>query len=362
MKRVLPMDPTAASPSAASPSVPPPESPLAVNSTQPILSSTPRPSEDSSVIPPTPITTPTLPPTQYFVDRLDHLRDVKKDDRRGAQAQPPVVIPLSSRRLESEIDEETDNDDEKIDAIAVRRENETLKSEITALKLLLEDAKEEISRLQRIPTQPQLSEPELEPVLTRSKKRRMKKRARLAALIAAAAAATEAAATAAAITDAATSTASQQHPLPPQQHPPQQLLHAQQPQQPPPQTIHLFHDSNCDDKFLTKQHIQNAIDTVNKKIHKTTTTYNITKHATYELQQTLNQIRRINLTKNDIVLLNIMTNDARSTRKRPPKSLRQTEMLLTSIYDLLLSILPPANIVLIESPPHKGRRLNDTCK
>ena len=136
---------------------------------------------------------------------------------------------------------------------------------------------------------------------------------------------------------------------------PTQLQQQQQrsiPQTQPPLTkVHYFHDSNSDDKFMTNDDIQYAIDTINKKQNKQQTKYDIHKHATYELQQTLNKITHTTFHREDIVLINILTNDSRTTNRRPPKSLRQTEYLLTSILDHLLSRLPPSNIVLLESPP-----------
>ena len=138
----------------------------------------------------------------------------------------------------------------------------------------------------------------------------------------------------------------QQQPRPAQQQP----RLAQQHQQTTP-SIHFFHDSNADDKFLTKEHIQNAIKTFNTKLNKPATTYNIHKYATFELQQTYNRIKHINFNTNDIILLNILTNDARTTQRRPPKSLQQTKLLLSSIYEYLLSQLSPDKIILLESPP-----------
>ena len=147
----------------------------------------------------------------------------------------------------------------------------------------------------------------------------------------------------------------QQPPQPTQQQPrlaqQQPRPTQQQQQQTSSPSIHFFHDSNADDKFLTKENIHNAINAVNTKLNIPTTTYNIHKYATYELQQTFNRIKHITFNNNDIILLNILTNDARTTQRRPPKSLQQTKVLLSSIYDHLLSQLSPDKIILLESPP-----------
>ena len=74
-----------------------------------------------------------------------------------------------------------------------------------------------------------------------------------------------------------------------QQQQQQQQQHQQPPQQPqrhqqPSPTIHYYHDSNSDDKFWTKDNIQDALNSVHKRLKQPTITYNIQKHATYELE------------------------------------------------------------------------------
>ena len=74
-------------------------------------------------------------------------------------------------------------------------------------------------------------------------------------------------------------------------------------------------------------------------------------HDTFTLQPTLDKIINTTYNKNDHVIINILTNDARTTDYRPPKSFNKISGLLNSIYDHLLRQLPPDNITLLESPP-----------
>ena len=126
----------------------------------PILSSTPITTQDQSpsVIQPTVVATPSLPSTQSFNERLGHLRNVDDlrgrnsqppaaDARRGAKAQPPADLPRFCQCVAN--DSEVRDDEDEIDTIAILDENQALKSEVTARRLLLEDAKEEINRLQQ---------------------------------------------------------------------------------------------------------------------------------------------------------------------------------------------------------------------
>ena len=100
-------------------------------------------------------------------------------------------------------------------------------------------------------------------------------------------------------------------PPPPPPPPPPLLSTAvnQQPERHSSLTIHIYHDSNA--KFITPDSIQNTIDQINKQQNKPATNYNIQMHATYELQQTYNHIKRTIYKPDDIILLNILMTLAR---------------------------------------------------
>ena len=266
--------------------------------------------------------------TQEFLERLQNLRN---DD---------VIVANDARPA----------------FLALQREADDLKSELLATRLQLEEKEMEIRELQGQLKAQSRSPPTdaLQPVISKNKRKKMRKEQRM-----------EADTTRPPGCDSVSRFPS---PLPPprpnQQQPEQRRPAQQQPQnQQPhqstattsaitsPPTIHLYHDSNADDKFLNTGNIQYTLDLVNKKTNKQTTKYNIKKHATYELQQTYNQIKRTTYKTNDIVIINILTNDARTTKRRPPKTLQQTEHFLNAIYTHLLSQLSPDNVVLLESPP-----------
>ena len=332
-----------------------------------------------------------MPSTQSMLDRLRLLRNVGDDDSIGQPNDQPT-----------EEDDCESYSGTRPDKILISHDIDELKSENTALKLQHDENQQEIERLRRqheddrreierlqqfdpilhpphppLPLSAPLLTSPSPSVPTKKKKRKRKKKN--------------------------SSTNQQQQPQqqqqqhqqqqPQQQQPQQQQPQQQQPQQQQPQqqqrqqqqrqqqqgqqqqgqqqqgqqqqqqqptvrqqqqhqpTIHFYHDSNADENFLKTDDIKKKLDEINTKQNKQTTKYNIQKHATFELQQTYNKIRRSTFNKNDIVILNILTNDARTTNKRPPKSLHQIELLLTSIYDHLLSQLPPTNIILLESPP-----------
>ena len=350
-----------------------------------------------------------IPGTQSLLDRLIALRNVHDDDlplfghlnndRLGARAQPPTVCPLRRQHV-------ADDDNDRLERpipILLPRENDELKSENVALQLQHEDDQREIARLRQQheddrreitllrnlqeqrqqqpitaprlpPSPPQQQQPNppppptamrlreqlqtlppsdvLQPFISKSKRKKKKKRQQIEAVTAAAANMTRPPGSDSVTLPPPTPRpnlrpAQQQQPVQRQQQPQTQQQHRQS----QPQTIYFYHDSNSDDKFLTTNDIQYTLDLINKKQNRPTNKYNIHKHATYELRQTYNKITHTTYNKNDIVILNILTNDARTTKKRPPKTLFQTKTLLSAIYDHLLSQLSPNNIILLESPP-----------
>ena len=74
-------------------------------------------------------------------------------------------------------------------------------------------------------------------------------------------------------------------------------------------------------------------------------------HATYELRQTHNKITKTTFNKDDIIIINIMTNDARQTNLRQQRTTNEVQYLLDKILTHLLRFVPPLNVVFLESPP-----------
>ena len=236
--------------------------------------------------------------------------------------------------------------------IALQRVADDLRSELLAARLQLEEKEIEIQELrEQLQALPPSSDV-LQPFISKSKRKKKKKRQQIEAVTAAAANMTRPPGSDSVTLPPPTprpnlQPAQQQQPVQRQQQPQTQQQHRQS----QPQTIYFYHDSNSDDKFLTTNDIQYTLDLINKKQNRPTNKYNIHKHATYELRQTYNKITHTTYNRNDIVILNILTNDARTTKNRPPKTLFQTKTLLSAIYDHLLSQLSPNNIILLESPP-----------
>ena len=74
-------------------------------------------------------------------------------------------------------------------------------------------------------------------------------------------------------------------------------------------------------------------------------------HATYELRQTHNKITKTTFNKNDIIIINIMTNDARQTNNRQRRTTNEVKYLQDKILTHLLRFVPALNVVFLESPP-----------
>ena len=251
----------------------------------------------------------------------------------------------------------------------LKRENEELKlqlddakSELVALRLQLEENENEILRLRQqqqppssLPTPPS-SLPALpppppplppfgySPVTSKRKRQRQKKAAKATAAVlatstSAVAASTSAVAASTSAVPASTSavaaltTATTRPPL-----------------LPPPstsrRTVHVFHDSNL--KGISEDELRS---TINHLSTNSDDNYNITLHSTYCLHPTLKQIQQMTFNRNDVVVINIMTNDARPTQHRQKRTTTETTRLLSSILNLLLAQLPRSNIVVLEAPP-----------
>lgn len=114
-------------------------------------------------------------------------------------------------------------------------------------------------------------------------------------------------------------------------------------------TVHLYHDSNL--RGVTPSSIQRHINDINTTLSETIKTYNIKTYLTFELQQTYDTIRFTTIHRNDIVILNIMTNDARHTKNRRQKTLLEAQHLQRKIIHHILRYTSPKNIILMESPP-----------
>ena len=77
-------------------------------------------------------------------------------------------------------------------------------------------------------------------------------------------------------------------------------------------------------------------------------------HDTYQLQQTFEGekgVQKTTFRRNDIAIINILTNDARTTKYRPPREFSHVSHYLTATLDCLLCQLDPKNIIVLESPP-----------
>ena len=114
-------------------------------------------------------------------------------------------------------------------------------------------------------------------------------------------------------------------------------------------TVILYQDSNA--RPIRTVDIQISIDSINKKRNKPTTPYNIIRHTTYELKQTRNKITKTTYNDDDTIIINIMTNDARSTRQRQQKPTNETLNLQRNILSHISTQVPLNNIILLESPP-----------
>ena len=111
----------------------------------------------------------------------------------------------------------------------------------------------------------------------------------------------------------------------------------------------LFLDSNL--RGVTPSTFQHHINNINTTRKQPTTTFNIETFITYELRQTLNKIRHTTINQGDIVILNIMTNDARQTKHRHPRTLHETYKLQHRIINILKQHTARNNIIILESPP-----------
>ena len=156
----------------------------------------------------------------------------------------------------------------------------------------------------------------------------------------AAAAPTMAAATAAAVPAAAAATSTKSN------HPP--LM----PSSDFPQTVHLFHDSNAI-PITTDDIQQNINKIVNKSNNRNNykSAYKIIKHSTFELRQTYNKLTKTTLNRNDIIIINIMTNDARQTNHRQQRTFHEVHHLQTKILTHIHNYIHPNNVIWLESPP-----------
>ena len=196
-----------------------------------------------------------------------------------------------------------------VDAVALKRENvhlqqenESLKSEVTALRLQHEDDLQELSRLRLLHSQSSATaeqqqqqqqqqqphgNPILAPVISKKKRKKKRKKER------------ERAAAETTLPPGCTSLPSGLAPTPPQ------LLQQQQHRPHPSPKLYIFHDSNL--KNVTAAEIKKYIN--NNK-------YDIDPQETFTLPQTFNKIKQTKFGPNDAVIINILTNDARQTQHR----------------------------------------------
>ena len=119
------------------------------------------------------------------------------------------------------------------------------------------------------------------------------------------------------------------------------------PPPPPPTsqpTLHVFHDSNL--KHLTPDELNNSIKNINKH-----TAYNIIPYMPFTLPQTLYTIKNKTFKTNDIVVITVLTNDARNTQNRPARTPYQTQTLQSQIITHLKAFISPQHIIFLEAPP-----------
>ena len=95
--------------------------------------------------------------------------------------------------------------------------------------------------------------------------------------------------------------------------------------------IHFYHDSN--NKYTTPRDIQTAIDNIHEMTNKPRQAYNIILHKTFTLQQTLNDIKKRNLT-NSIVIIDTTTNNAKYDNEDQTSPQRTHEMLCNILHTL----------------------------
>ena len=234
----------------------------------------------------------------------------------------PATQELVDRMLElRHVDGEDSN-------MAVRRENEELKSEVAALQIQLAEYEKELERLrQPLPPPSQPGQQQLESDLEGFTSVISKKKKKIK------------------------STINQQPEQPPQQQQqqcqqqPQQFQQQQQTSRP---NLFVYHDSNL--KGATAKDLTTLINNINKN-STPTTPYNIILENTFTLPQTLAKIKHTTYKNNDKVILNIMTNDARQTKHRPRRTPDRTKQLQTAIIQQLVTHIPHNNITILESPP-----------
>ena len=248
-----------------------------------------------------------------------------------------------------------------VDAVALARENDSLKSELVAARLQLEEMEREIGRLKLLlnpapqqPNQQQLNQQQpnqqqppghqpppqqplenLQPYFSKKKRQRMRKKVRLEAAAAANVAATT-------LPPGCTLQASSSTPAPIPPPLPPSLL----PLPPPVPTLFVFHDSNL--RGVTAEELKRNINMIKKNNN---TEYNINLYATYTLPQTFDKIKQTTFTNKDTVIINILTNDARNTKTRQRRTPDKCKQIQTQILDHLISFMPRTNITLLESPP-----------
>ena len=313
------------------------QSPFALSS--PLLFSTP-----TAGPPSTPEITPTqdVPLTQEFLERLHKLRD---NDFLSAEETRPAFLVL-------------------------QRETDELKSQLLAAQLQLEEKEMEIRELrEQLQAQPPPPPANLlQPVASKWKRKKVRKQERAAAAAAAAGSQSPG--------SDPVQLSPPQHQPPKQQQPPptpgfpptadspptSRLPRRPLPPPPPPPptslpskpTIYVFHDSNL--KCLTAEEVKISINSIlssnnNNNISNNIANYNVNPQATFTLPQTRHKIQHLTFKPNDIVVINTLTNDARHTKHRQSRTIKETKQMQATIISHLKAFIPPKNIVILESPP-----------
>lgn len=81
----------------------------------------------------------------------------------------------------------------------------------------------------------------------------------------------------------------------------------------------------------------------------------IKTYPTYQLEQTIDKLKEIRIEDTDVIIVNIMTNDAKKQQKGKKKqrkrAMKEIKRLQENIVEIITMRMPPDRIVWLESPP-----------
>ena len=310
-----------------------------------------------------------LPSTQTFRANLDRLR------RPGAKAPPPLLRPTTIPISQNSDNNNHNNTDDDADTSEIaetnrvsdldilRRRIDELEEDNRALRLQLDEFRRDIAPLlQQKPSQQQQQQQQQQQsnFITAQSKAKKKKKSRESRAAAAAATAAAASSSDASSPDASSPAAAA-------------------PVTTAVSTFNFYVDSNLQD--VTPDQIKTIINNINKNNRNNANNsnannsntnntnnannnnannnanninYDIKTNVTYELQQTCDKILHTEYKHDDTIIIATLTNDARQTRRRQPKTIEQTQRLQDKIITHLAKYVPLRNIVFCEAPPING--------